>query len=380
MALLGMHMANELLSLPVAGVTLALAAAAVGVAARRLRRGLDAERLPLMGVMGAFVFAAQMVNFTLPGLPGTSGHLGGGVLLGVLLGPAAGIVTMSSVLIVQCLLFQDGGLLALGCNILNMGVVPCLVGWGVFRLVTLRGEPRPWRLYLATWAACILAVVLGAALVPVEAGLSGVLLVAPADFLGLMVSVHLVVGFLEGLITFAVLTYLRRTRSALLVGATAVAVCRRAADGPLPAAPAHCAGGRVVAASFVVTAVLLAGVISWFASPQPDGLEWALGRLGQAQRVLPEPKPAVTAVGQLQDRVTPMKDYTVRRASPADTPHDSAATPGSEAAGGPGSAASTWPNIDGWGSLAGLAGTAVVLGVLYGLSRLLRRRRRVAAD
>ena len=102
---LAMHMANELLSIPVAAATLALAAVIVAVAAAVAGRTLSPERLPLMGVMGAFVFAAQMINFSLPGMPGTSGHLGGGVLLAIVLGPAAGIVTMAAILIVQCLLF-----------------------------------------------------------------------------------------------------------------------------------------------------------------------------------------------------------------------------------------------------------------------------------
>ena len=141
---LAMHMANELLSLPVAGVTLALGAAVVALAAARAKSSLDPRRLPLMGVMGAFVFAAQMINFTLPGMPGTSGHLGGGVLLAILLGPAAALVTMAAILIVQCLLFQDGGLLALGCNFLNMGVAPCLAGWAISRMVAGRSG-RPWR-------------------------------------------------------------------------------------------------------------------------------------------------------------------------------------------------------------------------------------------
>ncbi len=142
-------MANELLSVPVAGLTLALAAALVAIAAHRVRRATADDRLPLMGVMGAFVFAAQMINFTLPGMPGTSGHLGGGVLLAILLGPAAGIVTMTAILIVQCLLFQDGGLLALGCNILNMGVVPCLVGRGLYGL--LLGPAAKAPLGASTW-------------------------------------------------------------------------------------------------------------------------------------------------------------------------------------------------------------------------------------
>ena len=102
--LLGMHMANELLSVPIAGLTLAIAVAAVAIAALRARRFATDDRLPLMGVMGAFVFAAQLINFSLPGMPGTSGHLGGGVLLAILMGPAAAIVTMTAILIVQCLL------------------------------------------------------------------------------------------------------------------------------------------------------------------------------------------------------------------------------------------------------------------------------------
>jgi len=101
--LLAMHMANELLSMPVAAATLAAAAGVLAVSGLRARRSLDLEKLPLMGVLGAFVFAAQMINFALPG--GLSGHLGGGVLLAILLGPAAAILTIASILIVQCLIF-----------------------------------------------------------------------------------------------------------------------------------------------------------------------------------------------------------------------------------------------------------------------------------
>ena len=99
--MVALHMANELLDVPVAMATLALGAVAIALAAAVARRQVSAEMLPLMGVMGAFVFAAQMINFTLPGMPGTSGHLGGGVLLAILLGPAGGILTMASILIIQ---------------------------------------------------------------------------------------------------------------------------------------------------------------------------------------------------------------------------------------------------------------------------------------
>ena len=126
--LLAMHMANELLSVPVAIITLAFAAAVVTVAARIAGRARGDNRLPLMGVMGAFVFAAQMINFTLPGMPGTSGHLGGGVLLAILMGPAAGIVTMAAILIVQCLVFQDGGCCA-GLQYYQHGRGPLPARW-----------------------------------------------------------------------------------------------------------------------------------------------------------------------------------------------------------------------------------------------------------
>ncbi len=349
--LFAMHMANELLNLPVAGATLALAAAAVALAARRSGRTLDAERLPLMGVMGAFVFAAQMINFTLPGLPGTSGHLGGGVLLAILLGPAAGIVAMAAILIVQCLLFQDGGLLALGCNILNMGVVPCLAGWGLYRLVL--GSPEragAMRQYLAAWLACLVGVSAGAALVPVQAAAAGVLRVDLGTFWVLMVGVHLVIGLIEGLITFSVLAYLRQVRPA----AVGLAVAER--PGRL--------GRPALAGSLLLTAGLLAGVVSWFASGQPDGLEWTLDQpAADGGHVLAEPAPPVSAVSDWQARWSPLADYTRRDAPWGAAPleQDTAAA---EAAAGP----------DGWGSLAGLVGTALVLAALFALSRLLRRR------
>lgn len=351
MTIVAMHMSNRLLSLPVAAATLALAGVAVALAARRTQRTLDADRMPLMGVMGAFVFAAQMINFTLPGMPGTSGHLGGGVLLAILLGPAAGILTMAGILIVQCLLFNDGGLLALGTNILNMGVVPCLAGWALYR--ALLGRPanaRPARQYLAAWAACVAGVTLGAALVPVQAGISGVLQIPVPGFLAVMVGVHLLIGLFEGAITFAVLAYLRQTRPAVL-GLDAPDRRQRLSR------PA-------VLASLVITALLLAGVVSWFASGYEDGLEWSLagpsyGRTGEA---LADMDPVVAAVDDLQGRTAPLPDYTARvEADVEDAP-------------------SAWPNVDGWASVAGLAGTLVTLGLLYGTARLLSRRRVLTAE
>src|SRR5690348_12968610 len=121
--MLAMHMANELLTPQVAGLFFALAAVALAIAGHNVRSGISSATVPLMGVLVAFIFAAQMINFPLP-VPGTSGHLVGSVLLAIVLGPSAATLVMTSILIVQCLIFQDGGLLAIGANILNMGVVP----------------------------------------------------------------------------------------------------------------------------------------------------------------------------------------------------------------------------------------------------------------
>ncbi len=115
-----MHMANELLSVSVATGTLAIAAAGLGFVCRKVRQVVSSDKLALMGILGAFIFAAQMVNFQLPAMPGTSGHMVGAVLLAIILGPHLGAIVISSVVIIQCLVFQDGGLLALGCNIINI--------------------------------------------------------------------------------------------------------------------------------------------------------------------------------------------------------------------------------------------------------------------
>ena len=167
-----MHMQNELLTPATAVGLFVLAGAGLGFASWQVRLRFDSAKVPLMGVMGAFVFAAQMINF--PILPGTSGHLGGGVLLAILLGPHAATLVMASILIVQCLIFQDGGLLALGANIINMGIIPCYLGYGLFHLLA-GARPRTGRLYAAVFAATLVGMVAGAAMVPFEVWMSGVL-------------------------------------------------------------------------------------------------------------------------------------------------------------------------------------------------------------
>jgi cobalt/nickel transport system permease protein len=206
-----MHIPDGFLSAPVWVAAGALSAAAVAASSARLGRTMQEKQVPLMGVTAAFIFAAQMVNF--PIASGTSGHLVGGVLAALLLGPWAGTLVMTAVLVVQALLFQDGGITALGANVLNMGVLPCLLGFVAYRLLRRLFSGTRGALasaFLTAW----LMVVLSALLASVQIALSGTIplrLVLPA-----MVGVHALIGIGEGLITAAALAFLLRVRKDLV--------------------------------------------------------------------------------------------------------------------------------------------------------------------
>ncbi len=327
-----MHMANELLSVPVATGTLAVAAGGLGLICRKVRRVVSSDKLPLMGVLGAFVFAAQMVNFQLPAMPGTSGHMVGAVLLAIILGPHLAAVVISSVVIVQCLIFQDGGLLALGCNIINMGLVPSYLGYFLYRVITA-GQSSSVRTYVGAMLACLIALEAGAVLVPIEAALSGVLAVPFLTFLITMVGVHFLVGLVEGLITVAVLAYLQQFRPDLV----------------LEALPGKVRLSRkTVLATLLVFTVVAAAGLSLLASEMPDGLEWSyLERPDQPdfKPIVSSENSTIAAVDQLQSKYAPLPDYSVR---------------GSAAAG--------------WTSFAGVVGSALTMAVIWIAASLLRRR------
>jgi cobalt/nickel transport system permease protein len=207
-----MHAPDGFLSVPIAIAMWVLTIAVITFAVRRTNANLDERAVPLMGVMAAFIYAAQMFNFPVAG--GTSGHLLGGVLAAVLLGPWAGTLVMACVIAVQALIFQDGGLVAMGANIFNMGAVGTLGGYYVFTWIArLFGGERRGRIPAAAIAAW-LSVVAGASLMSVELGLSGTLALEVA--LPAMVGVHLLIGIGEALITAAALTFITATRRDLL--------------------------------------------------------------------------------------------------------------------------------------------------------------------
>ncbi len=331
-----MHMPNEVLSPAVAGGFIAASAAGLAIAAAGARRTFDETKVPLMGVMGAFIFAAQMVNF--PILGATSGHLVGGTLLAILLGPHAAALVMAAILTVQCLIFADGGLLALGCNIFNMGLVTSYVGYAAYRAILGRpnGETSRGRLYLASFAGGLIGVAVSAAFVPLQIALSGRVAVPFTTFFSLMVGVHLLIGAVEGLITFAAVLYVAQIRPDVL--GVRVAGRERVSRGAL-------------AASFGLFALVTAAFLSLVASKLPDGLEWLTKEKGYA--VSEEQARAADSVAagasDWQKRTAPLPDYSVR-----------------------GKKAPTWT------SLAGILGTAVTLGVVYAVAVVLRRRGRGA--
>ena len=207
-----MHIPDGFLSTGTSVATWAASAGSVGYAVRRVDRELGERQVPLMGVTAAFIFAAQMMNFTVVG--GTSGHLVGGALAAILLGPWAGMLVLTSVLAVQALLFQDGGLLALGANVFNMAVVGVLVGWVVYTgLKRILGD-RTWTTMVAGFAAAWLSVFVASLVAAAELAISGTVpwgVVLPA--MGL---VHVFIGIGEGLITVGVLAFLRAARPDLL--------------------------------------------------------------------------------------------------------------------------------------------------------------------
>ncbi|TAN47888.1 MAG: cobalamin biosynthesis protein CbiM [Rhodospirillales bacterium] len=291
-----MHMADALLSPAVGGGLWLATGTAIAVGSRRMKASLDHRQVPLMGVMGALVFAVQMLNFTIPGT-GSSGHFAGGLLLAVLLGPHAAFLTIASVIMVQALFFADGGLLALGANIFNMGFFACyLVYPFVFRPLSTAWEGRPFQRW-AAFLAAIIALQLGALGVVVETSLSGIAELPFATFLLAMQPIHLAIGVGEGLITMAVIDLLTRVEPEILTRTKAERV-----TGFLP--------GKKALALLAVLAVLAGGIFSWFASSQPDGLEWSIAKLTGQDKELAAPEGPIHQVAAgLQEKLSFLPDY-----------------------------------------------------------------------
>jgi len=273
------HIPDGFLDSKTAVTAAALAVTGLGVALRRARLHLPPRRVPLLGLAAAFVFAAQMINFPVAG--GTSGHLIGAMLAAVLLGPSAAVIVISAVLIVQCLMFADGGISALGANIFNMGVIGGVGGWAVYHVVTRLVKGLFGCVVAAGFAAWCSTVM---ASVACAGELASSHTVRWSVALPAMAGVHMLIGIGEGLITVLVLVAIARTRPELLQP--------EAAPEPRRSYGAIVAYGGLIALG-------LALFVSPLASRWPDGLDRTAELLGFKEKAVAPTVPA------------PMPDYEV---------------------------------------------------------------------
>ncbi len=344
-----MHMADALISPAVGGTAWITTAGLIGYSSRKLKRTLDDHQIPLMGVMGAFIFAVQMINFTIPAT-GSSGHLGGGLILAILLGPWAGFLTLSSVLTVQALFFADGGLLALGCNIFNLGFFPCFVAYPlIYRKIT-RNSHGKWVITTGALAAAIAGLQLGSLAVVLETFLSGISELSLGTFLILMQPVHLAIGVIEGIATAAIILFVMKARPEVL-GSAAPAE----AGKTWPAA-------RLLAV-FLAAAIVLGAGVSWFASTHPDGLEWSLIRAGISEPQQPDKGDLHRVLEEVQGKTSILPEYSF----PTEDGPAGKTLPQEP---------SGWPSAD-WGtSVSGLIGGTLTL-ILAGFAGLFIHRKRI---
>jgi len=206
-----MHIPDGFLDIKTWATLSVTSAGVLGLSVKKTKKIIGEKHIPMMGVMAAFIFAAQMLNFPVPG--GTSGHFLGGVLIAILLGPFTGVLIMATVIILQCFIFQDGGLTALGANIFNMGVIGSMAGYYLYLGLNRILQNTKWKfvnVFLASW----LAVILAASSCAIELAISGTVPIRVA--LTTMASVHALIGIGEGIITVLVFSFIFKTRQDLL--------------------------------------------------------------------------------------------------------------------------------------------------------------------
>jgi cobalt/nickel transport system permease protein len=342
-----MHMADALISPAVGGTLWAASAGLIAYSSRKIKQDMDDRRIPLMGVLGAFIFAAQMINFTIPGT-GSSGHLGGGMILAILLDPPAAFLTLASVLTVQALFFGDGGLLALGCNMFNLGFFPCFVAYPLIYKQIVKDKVNQRRMVLGATLSAVLGLQLGALGVVVETFFSGISDLPIPAFLLMMQPIHLAIGIVEGLVTAAVVVFVWRAKPEIL-------------EMNVAQKPTGASSFRRVMLGLLIAAALTGGFISWFASSHPDGLEWSISRSTGREEIEPIGKGLHGWLAALQEKTALLPDYGFRNSRKAE-------------------AGDGWPSVDPGASLSGLLGGALTLIALVLTGLLLKRRKKPHAQ
>mgnify|MGYP003923578001 CR=1 FL=1 len=334
-------MADALIS-PEVGISFwALSLGGIAYSAKKLKDNMDDRLIPLMGVLGAFVFAAQMINFTIPAT-GSSGHLGGGMLLSILLGPYAAFIVMASILTIQALFFADGGLLALGCNIWNLGFYTSFIAYPfIYKTFTKRGK----NLFIATLLSSIIGLQLGAFSVVLQTYFSGISELPFNTFVMLMQPIHLAIGIVEGLITAAIIRFAASVKPDIL---EAVYNLNN---------QTYTRSMKKVIGLFVILTFIVGGFLSWFASTNPDGLEWSVEKV-YGKPELPEKEGGIIAkVKEIQEKLAILPDYTFKKAETKEAPAQEE---------------ESYPNIDVGTTVSGIAGSIMVILLLMGTGFLIK--------
>ena len=358
-----MHMADALLSPAVGGAMCVVSAGTIAYCSSKVRRDIDDSKVPLMGVLGAFIFAAQMINFTIP-VTGSSGHLGGGLILTILLGPYAAFLTIASVLVVQALFFADGGLLALGCNIFNLGFFPSFIAYPFIYKKIIGRAPSTAKISVASVLAAIVGLQMGAFGVVLETVFSGISSLPFSTFVAMMQPIHLAIGIVEGLVTAAVVSFVYKARPEIM-------------QSSLEARPICSRPVRNIALAFLAAAVLTGGIVSWFASTNPDGLEWAITKVtGQEELKGPE-QGLHTALAALQAKISFLPDYAFMKPAEAKKealkPETTQAHQTVQPEQNPAA-----PKDSVGTSVAGLVGGTITLGLALLIGYILKRRNHMA--
>lgn len=297
-----MHMADALVSTAVGATMWCATGGTLGASIRKIRLDFDEKKVPMMGIMGAFVFASQMINFTIPGT-GSSGHIGGAMLLAGILGPAPAFLTLAVVLLIQALFFADGGLLAYGCNVFNMGFYACFIAYPlIFKPILKRGITKK-RLTIASIVATVIGLQLGAFSVVMETLLSGITELPFEVFLLAMQPIHLAIGIVEGIITAGVLNYVYSARADIIEDALGNSIGAKEVH-----TKTH--QWKKVILIFAVLSVIIGGVFSQFASSKPDGLEWSIAKTTNNEELKTDNK-VNEKLDKIQKKVAFFPDYTL---------------------------------------------------------------------
>ena len=348
-----MHMADALISPAVGGTFWAVSAGMIGYCCKKVKSELSDYKVPLMGVAGAFVFAAQMINYTIPGT-GSSGHLGGGMILAILLGPWAGFLVMASVLTVQALFFADGGILALGCNIFNLGFWTCFVVYPLVYKKVMGRHPSQAKLFWDSMISVIIGLQLGAFCVVLQTVLSGRTELPFSMFLLAMQPIHLAIGIVEGFITASVIAFVTKAQPQLL-------------DVSLPNSEKPVFSLRFVVIVLLAVTVITGGTLSWFASAHPDGLEWSMSKTSGAEELDTPENPVYDKLSKLQETTAFLPDYGFK-----ETRSDDHTQEVSEEAEG-----ESWPAVDAGTTVSGLVGGLLTLVIAFGIGFLLKLKFKV---